>query len=309
MGEPAQNLDAENTDTTATPEQDVRDPGVDNSTTEAANTTTTTAEPTQAGKEGHSDTADWRAGIEDPKLRDFAGRFTTPGDLAKTALEFRQKLSNAIARPADDASDEEWAEFRQKIGVPSSADDYEIELPEELPFQADAEEFVTDIKSFADVMHKAGAPQEAVAAAVNWYLEKGTNAEQNLEKTYQTSFDEGTKALKTEWGNEYDANVETANRAVRQYIGDGDWVQRATVDGKPILNNPEFIKVMATIGRRIGEDGLHAAMTDDERQTTEQKMNSLTDQAHSAMNSGNRAEANRLFAERDRLAKQYYGTE
>lgn len=52
-------------------------------------------------------------------------------------------------------------------------------------------------------------------------------------------------ALIEEWGDEYQANYQNAQIAVTRFV---------PTASTNLLNNPEFIKVMANIGRQVGED-------------------------------------------------------
>ena len=52
--------------------------------------------------------------------------------LLKSYLELERALSRRAARPGDDAPEEERARWRRMLGVPETADDYEITPPHEL---------------------------------------------------------------------------------------------------------------------------------------------------------------------------------
>lgn len=268
-------------------------------------------EPREPGDDPPKD-ADWRASIEDPKLREFASRFESPSDVAKTAFEFRQKLSNAISLPGKKATDEEIAEFNKKLGVPESADGYEIKLPE-LPEGVDEERLSEGMSDFRARMHKVGARPEQVQAVVDWYFDTVNTAIEQQDKAVEESFEEAEATLRKEWSDDYDANLEHAKRAVKQF-GDEDFQalvdeDGAKIDGKPVGNHPAFLKAFAKIGRRIGEGGLQIAMGEDEKQSTQQKLDDLTAEAMDAMNSGDKSKADRLFKERDELSRKFYGEE
>lgn len=261
---------------------------------------------------GETETSDWRDRIADTKLKEFASRFSSEEDLAKTALQFRQKLSNAIVPPGKDATDEEIAEFNKKLGVPDSPEEYKVEYStDDLPEFVDSERFEEGIEGFKKKMHESGAPPQVVQAAIDWYVSDVKEQTEALTKQYEQAYEEAESNLKTEWGADYDANLEHAKRAIKQFGGDelGDLLKQATVGGKPLGSHPDVVKAFAQIGRRIGEGGLQIAMGEDEKQETTQKLDDLTAQANDAMDRGERATADRLFKQRDELAKKFYGDE
>ncbi len=254
---------------------------------------------------------DWREGIEDDKLRDFAGRFTTPGDLAKTALEFRQKLSNAVVLPGKDASDDEVAEFRAKLGVPKSPYDYEVELPDDLPDGlVPTDEDVARIESFFQAMHKAGATPATVQTAIDWYYEglQVAVARANAEVVQARQASEAT--LRREWGADYDRNLEMAKRAVAEFGGAefAALLDGFVVDGVAVGDRPEFVSVFAAVGRSMGESGIHMGMDGAAQPAAEEQLKDLTSQIHDALDRGQADRVRSLSLKRDALAERLYGT-
>lgn len=254
---------------------------------------------------------DWRDGIGDEKLREFAARFTAPADLAKTALEFRQKLSNAVILPGKDASEEEVAEFHGKLGVPKSSDGYEIELPDDLPGDlAPTYEDQTRIKSFFQAMHKAGATPATVQTAIDWYCEglQVAVARANAEVAQAKVASEA--ALRKEWGDEYDRNLEVAKRAVAEFGGQefAEFLDGFVVDGVAVGDRPEFVRAFAAIGRRMGESGIHLGMDGGAQPAAEEQLKGLTSQIHDALDRGQSDRVRSLSLKRDALAERLYGT-
>lgn len=250
---------------------------------------------------------DWRAGIQDEKLSKFAERFTTPQDALKTAFEFRQKLSNAVTLPGKNAGEDELKEFYSKLGVPESPDGYEM-APSELPEGLDAEEISAELQELAQVLHKSGATPAVARAVAETRLQARIAEQERTQRAISEARDAQEAALKKEWGADYEPNVKYAARAAKQF-GDetfGEFINQ-TVDGVRIGDHPAFLKAFATIGRKMGEGGLHAIMDTADKQSMEQQMDDLTRQAHDANSRGDRSKADQLFRQRDELAKQYYG--
>lgn len=310
----AETTDAQNqageTDAEQTQAQDTQE--TNNASTENRSETEQTTEQESGSRESEAEASDWRERITDTKLKEFASRFSSEEDLAKTALQFRQKLSNAIVPPGKDATEEEIADFNKKLGVPESPEEYKVEYStEDLPEFVDTERLDKGLEEFKKYMHEAGARPEVVQAAAKWYLDDVKSESDALDKAFQQAWEEGETQLRTEWAGDYDANAEHANRAVKQFGGDEliQLFEQATIRGKPVGSHPSVMKAFAQIGRRIGEGGLQIAMGEDEKQQTSEKLDDLTKEAIDAQMGGDRKKADRLFKERDELSKKFYGGE
>ena len=113
------------------------------------------------------------------------------------------KAGRTIMLPKDDASPEEVGAFFKSLGVPETADKYDIKVPQGLQ-----SETVDQAKGW---MHEAGVPPKlaqrlvdsvAKAESARWALwEKASNTEMN--------------DLAVEWGAKFDDNAEVARRAVK----------------------------------------------------------------------------------------------
>ena len=111
---------------------------------------------------------DWRESLPgelraDKTLADFKD----VGALAKSYVETKRLVGDAVRVPKPDAKPEDIAAFRRKLGVPESPDKYDVKLPE-MPkdFPAWNETHVADFKTAA---HKAGLTPSQVQAVVQWY--------------------------------------------------------------------------------------------------------------------------------------------
>ncbi len=273
--------------------------------TEQASTEAATAEVNTT--EESTSANDWRGEIKDEKLREFAGRFTTPEEMAKTALQFRQKLSNAITLPGKDASEDDIKEYYTKLGVPATAAEYGI-VAADLPEGVDVESVNAELAAMADAMHKAGATPAAAKAAAEARLGAlRESAEANSERQAKVQ-DEQEAQLRKKWGKEYDTNHRYAERGFTQFAGEtGAALLEKEIDGVRIGDHPVFLELFANIGRKMGEGGLHTVMDESDKATTEDKMNELTEKAHAARARGDIATSNRLFKERETLSASFYG--
>ena len=205
---------------------------------------------------------DWRAGIGDRQLREFAGRFATPGDLARTALDLRQKLSQSVKVPGRNASEAEHRAFAKSLGVPDDPAGYSVALPEGLPEELQLDDVGRQqMDGFLARMHAAGATPAVVQAALDHYYGLALDAYDAAKAGGAQAIENGQAALRRDWGGDYDVNVRAAQTAAMQF-GDERFVElleTAKVDGVPLGDHPAFIKAFAGIGRRMMEDGPHVA--------------------------------------------------
>ena len=264
---------------------------------------------------------DWRGGIEDTKVREFADRFTTPADMAKSALDLRQKLSKAITVPGEDASDEDRAKFRKAVGVPDSPDGYEVNIPDDLPDNVKAAQQSDQAKArfdeFRKAMHDAGAPKGAAEAALGMLFRFLGEDAQVLAGDNEKVLDTADAAIRKEWGRDYNANNNAAQAAFRQFADDkvkgelSHFIYLGPDEsrrGLPANADPGLLGMFAKVGRRMSEDGFQATMSEDQSQTLEQKHADLTSQIHDARNRGDTATAKRLDQERNAISQKLSGS-
>lgn len=119
--------------------------------------------------------------------------------------------------PGKDATPEAWAEFYGKLGRPESPDGYEFPIPEG--------QDGTFAKTVAPMLHKAGITGEQAKILGNEWNALQAKAEADYAASesarinaINTKNKAEAEALKTEWGDQNDANMEHARRAMRQFL-------------------------------------------------------------------------------------------
>ena len=153
--------------------------------------------------------------------------------------------------PPKDATPEQWAEFYKQIGAPDSPDAYELPVPE-----GDPGEFA---KTAASWFKDAGLlPQQAQALAAKWneFQAAQSAAAQQAEQQRLAALDSMNRAeeaaLKNEWSDRFDANMELGRRAVRQFLPSeqaGDVI--AAIEDK--IGYAATMKLFSQIGQGLGE--------------------------------------------------------
>lgn len=185
---------------------------------------------------------DWRVKIagDNEKMQKYLDRFNSPADIAKSGLDFREKISRgeykrAVAAPTDD--EVAMSEWRAENGIPETADKYSV--PEGVIFGEGDQPVVNE---FLKKMHEHNTPDEYVTPALSWYadLQKTTlEHEAELAKNDKIQTEE---ALRAEWGHEYRANYAEVENFVQTRFPD---------IADALLSNPDTVKEMAAISREI----------------------------------------------------------
>lgn len=207
----------------------------------------------------------WHAAIDDPALRQAAERFATPTELVQAHGALRRKLSNAILPPGEDASDADFAEFRAKLGVPETPNDYGAALPDDLPKRLREDSAAeANLGAFVGAMHEAGAPKPVVDAALGWYWDTVKQLDGAATRAQTEAAQEAEAALRKEWGTAFGRNKSLAERALENFLGEDaeSFRKLALKDGRLLGSHPVVIKALARIGREVSEGGLQVGRGD-----------------------------------------------
>ena len=269
------------------------------------------AESAEDSQAESTDTTDWRAPIEDEKLRSHADRFSSPADLVRAHLDLRQKLSKAIVPPGKDASEEDVAAYRKALGVPESPEGYKFpELPED--------QLTDDVKAsretWAGRFHELGVSAD-VAMKLSEMVNKDQQAFMEAEARADKEFaDEQMAALKSEWGKDADVNMKFANRALVDIAGrvgvdmeDLKGIQGK--DGRFLLDHAPLAKVFAEIGREMGEGTLGGGIDESAREGLENQVSEIREQIEKARSEGNNKKANDLYQKEQALLAKISGNQ
>lgn len=201
-------------------------------------TITTATAALGAGLEDTTAPADTTAPVE-------AGAETTP------PTEAEAPASPAV--PGKDATPEEWAAFYAALGKPETPDAYELPVPE-----GDDGTFAKEV---APLLHKANLTgEQAKALAEGWNeLVAAKQAEQNaaLEAEAKAMHVENQRQhneLMKEWGQNADANMEYAARAIKQFVpGDKDQRLAVVAAVESVMGYRGAIEFFHGIGKGLGE--------------------------------------------------------
>lgn len=205
-----------------------------------------TAGDSGADNEQTSQESSWRDGLTDT-YRDKYTEFKSADDLMKGYEGLVTKLgTNPIVRPKDGASDEEVQQYREslasELGRPDDVSGYEFTLPEGAP-----DDFVDDdlMGKMKDIAFKNGVSGEAFNEMASNFLSEQFNTFNEL-SSQQDSMESATETLKSEWGNDFDKNLEQASNFAKLSLSE------KSIDS--LGNNPDFIQAMYELSNKT-KDG------------------------------------------------------
>jgi hypothetical protein len=135
-------------------------------------------------------------------------------------------------------------EFYNKLGRPESADKYdfgEYQIPE------GALDLTDNFREFA---HKHGLTQQQAQGLFNDWNENLSGQLQSSHEQMQAASAQEIESLRSDWGSEYDANIEYGRAAARALELDS-----ASIDSiAEALGTRKTVELMHKIGKGLGED-------------------------------------------------------
>lgn len=250
---------------------------------------------------------DWRTSITDESAQKFAEKSPDLNHLVSRALDMQGKLSQAIVRPGQDATEEQIAAYRKQIGVPETEEGYEFEIP-------DGEDLTDADKAFHATMGKIFHGLDITAdqaKALNVGFNEYTKVAKQEQIAQDQKFaDEAEADLHKQWpGKEYALNKEYADRAATWAFGDQlDEVRHLeTADGRFVMDHPIMLRALAAIGREMQEGGLVPPMTEEMSDQIDDQIAGLRQKARDAKAQGDTKAANKFYEQEQALIARKSG--
>lgn len=149
--------------------------------------------------------------------------------------------TDRLAIPKDDADHANWDKVYNRLGRPDRPEGYGLKAPE----GADP----AFAKAASEVMHKAGLSAKQAQALAGWWGEQQAAALKGFTDQRAKAAETDMAALKAEWGQTYDAEIEGARRAARAYGLDEAKLTKI----EDALGTAELLRLFAKIGKAQGE--------------------------------------------------------
>jgi hypothetical protein len=187
------------------------------------------------------------------KSVESVGKFGKDGklnvrSLANSYANLERMLGGEKVPVPKDGDQEGWDRFYAAAGRPEAPDKYEFKVPENLPegfYDKDAE------SSFRTWAHQNGLNNRQAQALLDNYVTTTAAKYAEITKMQSAAKDEGIAALKREWGQSYDGNLQTAKAALKQF---GDEHYLAWLDSSGAGNDPNMIRVWQKVGKALMGD-------------------------------------------------------
>ena len=176
-----------------------------------------------------------------------------------------EKAGRTVVMPKDENDTEGLAAFRTKMGVPDSADGYELPVAE-----GQSEVY---LKAMSTAFHEAGMPKEMaqkVTAASNNIIKGLVEAQQAEAKL---AAEQQLNALKTEWGDAFGKNSEFGRRGFQAYGSKAGLDENDLKAVESTIGTAKMLKLFHSLGESMSEseftEGDHQdfSMTPDEAQS------------------------------------------
>lgn len=209
----------------------------------------------------------------DDDVKKFAARYTTPEEMAKAGFGLRQQLSTAITPLPEDASPEQTAEHRHKMGVPEKPEGYELIAMEGKEVDANF------IGAMSGLFHEASISSEQ-AKVLNTGWNKYEEAIITAHKTADDEFAKESEAvLRSKWGENYDRNKAAAVQFSNNEEIWGDNMDAAKSlelsGGRFLLDHPVILEAFSKAGLRLVADPLRTGMTEQQTGSLEKELDNL----------------------------------
>jgi hypothetical protein len=177
-------------------------------------------------------------------------RYKSADEISKAFREGYKNAKNVgkLVELTDKSTPEEVKAYREANGIPDDATKYPGEFREGFEV-TDADKAI--LSDFKAAMHERNVPPKVAAAALDWYQDFAAAQAQELNAQLAKVAGETQKALRSEWGGDYDGQIGAAQELMKAHLGDdgfGQMMGLRLMDGSRLQDNLGFVKMMATIG-------------------------------------------------------------
>lgn len=189
----------------------------------------------------NQDNPKWMAQLDGEALKDAdfikqLRKFQNIGDLARSYSNLEKKMGSYVNIPSEESGEEELNAFYQKLGKPESADGYSIKDEKAGPFK--------------ELAFKTNLTDKQATVMFEGLAQIGKDAAKAMNDDLAKMAQESEKALKEEWGNDYNKNLEFLKRGIAAY-GGKSLGQKLTASG--LIYDADIVKMFASLGKMNSE--------------------------------------------------------
>lgn len=174
------------------------------------------------------------------------GKFNSVDDLAKSYVGLEKKMGQGKRVPQEEAPQEEWREFYQELGAPSSAEAYQT--PDEMP-----EGFADMMQRARNVAHEKGLTQDQFGNMIEPFLEAEKERQIVSDNAVKESKDRWKRQLQEQYGTEYESKSALAQRAYEAVVNNNPDLQEV-FDATGMGHHPAVMDFMVRMGSGMSDE-------------------------------------------------------
>jgi hypothetical protein len=232
----------------------------------------------------------------EPSLADFKDF----GSMAKSFVATKKLVgSDTVKIPGETATDEEKQAFFAKVGRPEKPEGYELKAPEKMPDGMVYDEQLAS--KVAARAHKEGISKSQLAAIYDEFLGYQTELVAATNKSVQDAYEAASTELKKEYGDKFDAYVESANKAM---VAAG---AKELIDKLGLANHPGIVKMFGFFGQKMSQDTLKGPLNGTPAADTQAQLSKIVNDTKHPYHDKEAAGHAEAVKEVERLSKSLYG--
>jgi hypothetical protein len=171
-------------------------------------------------------------------------------DMAKSLVHAQKKFGKtAVAVPNEKSTPEEWNDFFNTLGRPSTAEGYVFDVPEELKGTFDE----NVMKEAKDLFYKAGFNTTQAKALWEFEKKRVVDGLAMLEKEEADKALEAERIIKEKSGSDYDKRLNLANRMISENYEDGETKEKLLEAINESSVKPYMMDFLANIATKFLE--------------------------------------------------------
>ncbi len=195
---------------------------------------------------------EWYARFE--RLKGAEGclsKFKTPEALAKSYTELER-----LRRYPGVEQEELMAQYRRMAGLPDREEDYRLERPADVP-EAQWNAELAD--RMARTAYRYGVAPDAMNALQDTMARAWQDAVHRQKEARLEQEQQAEEALQTEWGGNYERNMNRANAALQRLSAECGVDADTLLDNPALGSNPDVIRLLYRVSSLIDEAPLHSS--------------------------------------------------
>jgi hypothetical protein len=189
-------------------------------------------------------------------------------EVLKRYVDLEKYNAGAIKLPGEKDTPEErekrLSDIYGKLGRPADVTGYQADVAFPEGYQVSE----AHDQAFKQTAHKLGLTNSQYQGIMSWFAGYVGEGMQGAGKSMAEARKEGEQALREEWKQNYDKNVNLARRGFGAFaqdaLGNAEEVQALVgrIEQTPLANDPSFMKVLAKLGAWMQEDNLISGETE-----------------------------------------------